>query len=158
MVSDKSDTITTKETLGSKVVGTWRLVSWVYENEQGEVVHYFGEGATGILMYDDKGNMNAQLMKAERPVFTSGAISAGSQTETYEAFMSYLAYYGKYYEPEPGVIIHLVEGSLFPNWLGDKQKRYARIDGDFLIISTPPIAAKDREITFYITWKRDAGK
>lgn len=143
------------EKLDQRIVGTWRLVSWVYENERGETVHYLGENAQGILMYDAHGNMNAQLMKAGRPKFVSESISGGTPEETQMAFNGYLAYYGKYEEQDPGEVIHTVEGSLFPNWIGHKEKRYARIDGDYLIISTPPIPAGDREITFYITWKRD---
>jgi hypothetical protein len=140
--------------LKQEIIGTWKLVSWVYKNENGEEVDYFGKNSTGILTYDKPGYMNAQLMKGDRSRFTSDSINGGTPDETYGAFHSYLAYFGKYYEEKPGEMVHIVEGSLFPNWIGNKEVRYGRIEGDKLILSTPPIHAQGAEIVFYITWKR----
>lgn len=143
-----------KESLKEKIIGTWKLVSWTYENEHGETVHYLGKDATGILMYDRNGYMNAQLMRASRPKFASGSISGSTPEEAHAAFNSYLAYFGKYYEAEPGEIVHVVEGSLFPNWLGNNESRFGELHGNRLILHTPPIPAAGREIVFYITWER----
>lgn len=142
------------KSLKHDIIGTWKLVSWVYKNEKGEEIHYFGKNSTGILMYDDKGYMNAQLMKESREPFASDSINGGTPNETYGAFNSYLAYYGKYYEENPGEMVHIVEGSLFPNWIGNREVRYGKIEGDKLILSTPPIHAQGTEIVFYITWKK----
>lgn len=143
-----------KQSIRETIVGTWKLISWVYEDDRGETIHYFGENATGILMYDKGGYMNAQLMKSGRKPFTTDSISGGTPGETYDAFNSYLAYFGTYHEENPGEIVHHVEGSLFPNWLGNKEVRYGRIENDRLILSTPPIQAGEKKITFYITWQR----
>jgi hypothetical protein len=143
-----------KESIREKIVGTWKLVSWVYYNETGEPVHYFGEHATGILMYDKNGFMNAQLMKAQRVPFKSDSISGGTAIETHNAFHSYLAYFGRYYEDNPGEVVHIVEGSLFPNWIGNKEVRYGKIQDDLLILNTPPISVNDQKIVFCITWHR----
>ncbi len=143
-----------KESIKEKIIGTWRLVSWVYFNETGEAVHYFGEHATGILMYDKNGFMNAQLMKSGRSTFKSDSIRGGTSVETHDAFHSYLAYFGRYYENNPGEVVHIVEGSLFPNWIGNKEVRYGKIQDDLLILNTPPIPVNDQNIVFYITWRR----
>ena len=143
-----------KEPIKDKIIGTWKLVSWIFKNEHGQDIHYFGEHAQGILMYDAAGYMNAQLMKSDRMPFASASISGGSPDEAHRAFHSYLAYYGKYYEEEPGAVVHIVEGSLFPNWIGNKEVRYGKIEGDLLVLHTPPIQAQGREIVFYITWCR----
>jgi hypothetical protein len=137
-----------------QIIGTWKLISWTYKNEKGEEVHYFGKNSTGILMYDEHGYMNAQLMKENRAAFASDSINGGSPEETYGAFHSYLAYFGKYYEEKPGEMTHIVEGSLFPNWVGNKEIRYGKIEGNRLVLSTPPIQAGESEIIFYITWER----
>ena len=142
------------KSIKEEIIGTWKLVSWVYENEKSEIIHYLGEGATGILMYDKNGYMNAQILKANRSPFASDSISGGTPNEAHGAFHSYLAYFGKYYEDKPGEVVHIVEGSLFPNWMGNKEVRYGRIEGNVLILHTPPIPAQGREIIFYITWKR----
>lgn len=143
-----------KASLKEKIVGTWQLISWIYYNEKGEAVHYFGENVTGILMYDRSGNMNAQLMQRERPPFSSTSLNGGAPEEAQSALRGYVAYYGKYYEKNPGELVHVVEGSLFPNWIGDKQVRYGRIENDQLIISTPPIPSKEGELVFHLTWNR----
>jgi hypothetical protein len=143
-----------KEPIKEKIVGTWKLVSWIYKNEQGESVHYFGENAMGILMYDEHGFMAAQLMKTGRPPFSSNSISGGSAPETFGAFHSYLAYFGRYHEEAPGEIVHIVDGSLFPNWVGNKEVRYGKIEHDLLILNTPPIPVQDQKIVFHITWRR----
>jgi hypothetical protein len=141
-----------------KIIGTWKLVSWTYKNEKGEVVHYFGKTVSGILMYDKNGYMNAQLMRALRPEFNSEAIAGATSQEAHEAFNSYIAYFGKYYEPKPGEIVHDVEGSLFPNWTGNKQVRYGKVIGDTLILRTPLIPVKGTDIAFSVKWKRVSGK
>jgi hypothetical protein len=140
--------------LKDQIIGTWKLISWTYKNEKGEDIHYFGKNSTGILMYDKHGYMNAQLMKENRVPFASDSINGGSPDETYGAFHSYLAYFGKYYEENPGEMTHIVEGSLFPNWVGHKEIRYGKIEGNKLILSTPPIQAGETEIVFYITWEK----
>lgn len=140
--------------LAKDIIGTWKLVSWTYKNEKGEDVHYFGKNSSGILMYDENGYMNAQLMKEGRTPFVSDSINGGTADETYGAFHSYLAYYGKYYEDKPGEMVHIVEGSLFPNWVGNREVRYGKIEDDRLVLSTPPIHAGGTEIIFYITWRR----
>lgn len=142
------------EALKDKIIGTWKLVSWVFNDENGKEVHYLGKDATGLLMYDQYGYMNAQLMKGQRTKFASDSINGGTLEETNQAFNSYLAYFGTYREENPGEVVHTVLGSLFPNWIGNKETRYGRITGNTLILHTPPIHAFGREIVFYITWER----
>lgn len=143
-----------KESIAEKIIGTWKLVSWVYNNEKGETVHYFGENAGGILMYDKSGYMNAQLTRGDRKRFVSDSIGDGSVQEIDQAYKSYAAYYGKYYERTPGEIVHEVEGSLFPNWVGHDEIRYGKIVDNLLILSTPPIKTGNGEVVFHVTWER----
>ena len=105
-------------------------------------------------MYDAFGNMNAQLMRANRAPFASDDINGGTPAETKAAFDSYIAYFGTYEEQTPGEIVHTVQGTLFPNWLGHREIRYATLEGDQLTLSTPPVPAQGEEIVFYITWRR----
>lgn len=143
------------EYIKEKIIGTWKLVSWKYKGEDNQLFDFFGESPQGILMYGASGYMNAQLMKAERSNFLSESLTDGSLEEVREAYLSYAAYYGKYYENSPGEIIHIVEGSLFPNWVGHQEIRYGQINGEYLILTTPPIHAKGKEIIFIVTWRRN---
>jgi hypothetical protein len=142
------------EAIGTRIIGTWKLVSWTYTDDLGHSVPYFGDGAQGILMYDAHGYMNAQLMRAGRMPFAKPGFADGTPEETQQAVNSYLAYYGRYHEAAPGEIIHEVEGSLFPNWVGHRQVRYATVIDDRLTLHTLPIAVQERKIVFYITWQR----
>jgi hypothetical protein len=142
------------EFIRKKLVGTWKLTSWTYNNHMGETIPYFGENATGILMYDKHGYMNAQLLKGGRSFFDSAALDGGSPQEIYEAFHSYIAYFGRYEEHQPGEITHIVEGSLFPNWIGNRQLRYGTIKKDCLVLKTPPILVKNTAMVFSVSWKR----
>ena len=55
---------------------------------------------------------------------------------------------------EGDAIIHDVELSVFPNWVGSEQIRYVRFEGDRMILKTPP--TKRRGSTGYaeLTWRR----
>lgn len=143
-----------QESIKDKIVGTWKLVSWKYTGDDNQLLDFFGENPQGILTYDTSGYMNAQLMKAGRSNFASESLTGGTSEEIRDAYLSYAAYYGKYYENTPGEIIHIVEGSLFPNWIGHQETRYGKIKGEFLILKTPPIQAQGKEIVFTVTWKR----
>jgi hypothetical protein len=142
------------ESVKDKLVGTWRLLRWIYRDDAGNEVDYFGKGAVGILMYDAYGNMNAQLMRANRQAFASQSINGGTPQETKAAFDSYIAYFGKYIETTPGEIVHMVEGSLFPNWFKDHQLRYATLVKNELKLSTPPVPVNGGTMVFEVTWER----
>lgn len=69
----------------------------------------------------------------------------------YEGFVSY---YGSYeYEGENGVVIHHVEGSLFPNWEGQKLKRFVELSKNRLKLSTPP-TVWGGEVVGVVLWER----
>jgi hypothetical protein len=142
------------EFVKQKIIGTWKLVSWTYNDQHGNEIDYFGKEAVGLLMYDSNGYMNAQLMKNNREKFEADSINGGRPEETKKAFDTYIAYFGRYEEARPGEIVHTVEGSLFPNWLNNQEVRYAMIEGNRLKLSTPPIPVNGTNIVFYITWEK----
>lgn len=136
-----------------KIIGTWKLVSWVYENEHHEKIDFFGPNPIGILMYEKSGYMNAQLMRSDRANFASNQSATGTVEEYISSFNSYAAYFGKFEEKEPGTLTHTVEGSLYPNWVGHDEIRYGKLQGNTLILSAPGII-NGSKIMFYVTWQR----
>lgn len=47
-------------------------------------------------------------------------------------------------------MVHHVETSLYPNWVGTAQKRFFTIDGKRLTIWTPPYLAAGRKIIAFV--------
>jgi hypothetical protein len=143
-----------KSLLLEQIEGSWLLVSMTYKDDEGKEVDLYGKSPLGILTYDENGYMNAQMGYSNRQNFRHQSLGEGSMDEITNAYKTYMAYYGKYYEKEPGMIIHQVEGCLFPNWQGKEEIRYARIEDGLLVISTPPTLFGNGEIVIKAVWRR----
>ena len=97
--------------------------------------------------------MSVAIMGANRSRFASGDIKGGSTEEKAAAADTYLTYCGRY-EVQGDAVIHHIELSLFPNWVGVDQKRYLRLDGNTLLLSTPPILVEGIERAIHLVWER----
>jgi hypothetical protein len=134
------------------IVGTWELVGRENRYDDGSVSH---PDARGLLVYTPDGRMTAQWSMPGRTRFASGDIRKGSPAELEAAFTSYLGYFGRYeWRQEEGVVLHHVEGSLFPNWEGTVLRRGVSLEGDELRLSTPPLLIGGRMMTSVIVWRR----
>lgn len=140
--------------VSNKIVGTWEFISWTYVSPQGETVDFFGKESRGILMYDASGYMSVQMMKLPRSKMSVQRLFEGPPDEVVGAYATYAAYYGRYFERREGELVHVIEGSLFPNWTGKEEIRYAKLDGDLLVLSAPPIEMAGHQITFDVRWRR----
>ena len=108
-----------------------------------------------MLMYDGAGHFAGQIMARERPGFVSGNLLKGTDEEVRAAFEGYVAYYGSYEVDErQGRMTHHVEGSFFPNWLGDIQTRLFEFQGEALQLSTLPIKGSRADLTVVLLWER----
>jgi hypothetical protein len=143
-----------KKSVIPELFGSWKLISLTHVNSKNEEIDLYGKDPIGILTYDSAGYMNAQFGCRDRPNFQNESLSGGKDEEIISAYKSYMAYYGKFEEAEPGKIVHYVEGALFPNWQGHQEIRFAEITGDKLIITIPPTLIEGEEITLKAVWKR----
>ncbi len=136
--------------------GSWKLVSSEFQLADGKSVFPYGRCAVGMLSYGTDGKMSVQIMRSDRPVFVSGDIARGAPEEIRTAFDGYLAYFGTYeVNASDSTVIHHIEGSLFPNWVGQDQKRYYEFSGNRLLLRTPPMPARrDTTLTGVLTWER----
>ena len=122
-------------TLKEQIVGVWSLVSFKDRDDKENTVYPLGKDATGFIMYHPEGYMSAQLMKQGRPHYQSGHMLTGTTEEMAEAAHGYLAYGGKFHvNEEERTLIHHMEVSMNPTWLGQQQPRIASIEGDILTI------------------------
>jgi hypothetical protein len=137
------------------VVGTWKLLSIFYWDKAGNKVNLYGDKPKGILMYDKHGYMNAQLGYSEREKMSTAAIGGGTKEEKLKAFDTFMAYYGKYYEREPGVVVHEIIAGSIPNWEGQDQIRFCKIVDGFLHISTPEMIVNGITTIIEVVWKKE---
>jgi hypothetical protein len=137
----------------ASLVGTWRLVSLESRTADGQVSYPWGTDAVGYIIYNEDGYMSVAIMGSNRSEFASGDIKGGSTEEKAAAADTYISYCGRY-EVQGDTVIHHIELSLFPNWVGVDQKRALQFDGNRLLLSTPPILVEGTERTSHLIWER----
>ena len=137
------------------IIGAWKLISFEIQQPNGEVVYPFGENAQGSIIYTESRRFSVQVMRPERPQFTSGDQMKGTAEEIEASYKGCISYYGPYeFDSENGFIVHHVEGSLFPNWEGQAQKRFCELSGNRLKLSTPPTLWGGGEVVAVLLWER----
>ena len=143
-----------KEVL-AQIAGVWRLLSSEFRTSGGEVIYPLGEDAVGQCILTSDGYMSGQLMRRDRPLFAAGNQAAGTPEEIRAALEGYVSYYGPFdIDPAKQQLTTHVEGSLFPNWIGEEQLRFYEIAENRLTLRTPPIPLGDDEVTGYLIWER----
>ncbi len=138
------------------IIGVWKLISFEIRKADGEVTYPFGENAQGTIIYTESGRFSAQVMRPDRPRFASGDQLKGTTEEVKANYEGFISYYEPYeFDGENGFIIHHVEGSLFPNWQGQGQKRFFELTGNRLELSTPPtLWGGGGEIVGVLLWEQ----
>jgi hypothetical protein len=135
------------------LIGTWRLLSWEYRSVDDQISHPLGRDAVGYIMYNQDGYMSVSIMRPNRLKFAAGDPLGGSTEEKAQAADTYFSYCGQY-EFQGDKVIHHVELSLFPNWVGVEQERLVELTGNRLTLSTPPILVGGMRRTGYLIWER----
>lgn len=133
--------------------GSWRLVSWENRTTDGRVTHPLGKDVSGYILYTADGHMNVAIAAGGRPRFAANDLLAGTAEEWARAAKTYASYAGTY-EIGEGEVIHHVEVSLFPNWVGEEQRRFFEFEGDRLTLSTAPMTLAGIESRAYLVWER----
>ena len=143
------------------IVGTWELVRWSATLNDGNEVLPFGERPRGRLCYDRSGRMSLQMLAEARPTFAEGDPFGGTAEEIRAAFHGSISYYGSYdASSETGTVVHRIEASAFPNWIGSVQERSFEIDGDQLTLRATASNAKvgpRAGARHILLWKRLVG-
>ena len=138
------------------LVGTWRLLSWETRSVDGHISYPFGQDAVGYITYNPDGYMFVAIMRPNRAKFVTGDLLRGSTEEKAQAAESYASYCGRY-EFQGDRVMHYVELSLFPNWIGLSQERLVELAGNRLTLSTRPILLDGKQQTAHLVWERVSG-
>jgi hypothetical protein len=104
-------------------------------------------------MYNQDGYMFVAIMRPNRVMFPTGDLLSGSTEEKAQAAGTYVSYCGRY-EFRGDTVIHHVEISLFPNWVGVDQERLVEVRGDRLTLSTRPILLGGIQWSAHLVWER----
>ncbi len=143
-----------KQTMtANPLIGTWRLISWENRSFDGQVSYPLGKDAVGYIMYGPDGYMFVAIMNPDRPRFAAADLLSGSPEERAQAAGSYVSYCGRY-EFRGDTVLHHVELSLFPNWVGVEQERLVEVRGNRLMLSTRPILLGGMQRTAHLIWER----
>jgi hypothetical protein len=135
------------------LIGTWRLISWENRSVDGQSSYPLGKDAVGYIMYNEDGYMSVAIMRPDRMKFVAGDLLGGSTEEKVRAADSYVSYCGRY-EFWGDTVVHHVELSLFPNWVGVEQERLVELRGNRLTLSTRPILLGGNQQTAHLVWER----
>jgi hypothetical protein len=108
------------------LIGTWRLVSYEAHDANGNISYPLGRNLQGFLCYTEEGFMSLQVMKADRPRYSSNDPHFSLMEEIVAAANGYVAYAGRFsVEEATGLVKHHIELSLSPIWVGTNQVRSA---------------------------------
>ena len=133
-----------------RLIGNWTLISYVTEGPDGSRGKPYGD-AVGRLSYDAYGNMAGQVMRPDRTKVTPGDWQS---QQVRSAYAGYIAYFGTYEVNDAGdTVMHHVQGSLNPGWVGGTQVRRMRFDGERLVLSTH-VEKGGAMVNHVLTWKK----
>ncbi len=139
----------------NQLQGTWQLVSFEMRYSDGQISYPYGQDAIGYLMYTADGYMSATLMKNNRPKLKALEMVEATIEEQTTAVQTYHSYCGKY-KVQGNKVIHHVEASLFPNWIGVNQYRFFEFTGNRLLISSPSFELNNKQLSAYLIWEKNS--
>lgn len=120
--------------------GTWRLLAYESLAPDGSITLPFGEAPAGLLIYTTDGRMSGQVMRRTRDPLASGPLD------------NYIAYFGAFsIDDDAQEVVHRVEGSLYPNWIGTQQRRGFAFSGNRLTLTA---ALKRSPSVNRLIWER----
>lgn len=107
----------------NQVLGSWRMVSAQVDPE-GRNAPAYGARPTGLLVFTPDMRYIEVLTDGDQPRFASDARGEGTDAENRRAMASSIAHFGTYTVDANGAFTgNRVEGSTFPNWVGDVRTR-----------------------------------
>ena len=136
------------------LVGTWKLISAVDTTDKGEAKAAFGQGPVGFLTYTADGRMMAIIAHGARKSLSVPDYISAPAAERAEAFASFSAYAGRY-TLNGDKVIHHVEVASLQNRVGtDLTRSIVVLQGDRLVLRTPPFLKGGAMVTTELIWER----
>ncbi len=117
------------------LIGTWKLVSVTREAiPSGENTDLMGPNPVGYLTYAPDGRMMVIMVRSDRKAPRD---SVATEAEGAALFKGMVAYGGRY-SVQGDRVVHEVDISWNEAWTNTKQTRLVKLEGDRLLLTTPP--------------------
>jgi len=120
----------------NKVLGTWRMVSAQIDPD-GRNLPAYGPAPNSLLVFTADMHVVEVMTDSTIPKFASNARGHGTAEENQAAMAGSIGWFGTYTVDENGELNgDRVEGSTFPNWVGDVRTRKELrvvVDGDRML-------------------------
>jgi hypothetical protein len=146
-----SSTFANDAELRQKIIGTWTLVSVVYEDQvTKERTPVLGEHPRGRQIATADGRWLALVTAENRPV-------PKTDEDRAKALRTMIAYTGRY-RVEDGKVVTKVEAAWNEAWVGGEQTRFIRFEGDRLFIESPPMPhpnVNNKVVKVIVIWDRE---
>jgi len=139
--------------IGNPLLGSWKLVSFHVKSADGRITYPWGREVAGYITYTDQGRVLVAIMRDNRPKQSSEDIWGGTAEEKAAAYETYISYAGAY-EIQGDKVVHHVEVSLFPNWVGTELVRFLELEGERLFLNTAPVLVSGIMQTGHLVWER----
>lgn len=136
-------------------VGTWRLPTFALHDDAGNVYPVPGDDGAGYIVYTADGHVLVTIQARRPPAFADGDMLGGTDAELRAAYAAYTSYAGTYVVRGEQVV-HRVELSLFPNWIGGEQARTYEFVGDRLVLTAAPTRIRGVDVRASLVWERVA--
>jgi Lipocalin-like domain len=139
------------------LIGTWLLRRWQLTLDDGTAEEPFGQVPQGLVVYTVDGRMITTIGQRERPA-TADDLSTADDAARLAAIRTFIAYSGPF-AIEGDDVVHTVEMSLDPAWIGTQQRRHVELsdEGRTLTLSTDPLLVVGRRGRHRLTWERVPG-
>ncbi|MCL2929921.1 MAG: lipocalin-like domain-containing protein [Trichodesmium sp. MAG_R01] len=149
------------------LVGTWKLADFYTIDSKQKIAYPFGKNPTGYLIYTENGYMSVLIMTTNRPLLGL-SVEEMQDLKSPKLGIKLIANLGKYikatlryfsagrnclsysgrYEIRDSTVIHHIEVSLVPDWVGlDFERNVEFSEGQIILTNML------RDTSFNLTWK-----
>lgn len=133
------------------LIGTWKLLSALSTTPAGERSETpYGLDPSGLLTYTEDGRVAAIISYGGRKLLAGPIATLQEQAE---AFKTFFAYAGRY-SLNGDKITHQIEISSIQNYVGRDLVRSVKLQGDQIILVTPPTPVNGKIQVVELTWQR----
>ena len=143
----------TKKTDVNPLIGTWRLIRWCNQSDDGTETYPLGGDATGYICCSSDGFVFVHIMAADRTSYAVNDPFGGTPEEDTAAVKSHMSNAGPY-EDRGNEVVHRVTHASCPNWVGSEQVRSIRLNGNQLELSAAAARFQGHLVTASVLWER----